>query len=78
MFRFFGHKACGILAPWPGIEPALPALEGEVLTAGLPGKSLVVNLVGKFSVFFLVGTLWGGLRLQWDKERLERKKWKYV
>ena len=29
MFWFFGHKTCGILAPWPGIEPAPPALEGE-------------------------------------------------
>ena len=35
----FGHKACGILTPWPGIEPTPPALEGEVLTTGLPGKS---------------------------------------
>ena len=35
----FGRKACGILAPPPGIKPASPALEGEVLTTGLPGKS---------------------------------------
>ena len=27
---FFGSKACGILAPRPGIEPTTPALEGEV------------------------------------------------
>ena len=27
---FFGQEACGILAPWPGTEPAPPALEGEV------------------------------------------------
>ena len=39
MFCFFGWEACGILAPQPGIEPAPPALEGEVLTTGLPGKS---------------------------------------
>ena len=32
----FGVKAGGILAPWPGVEPAPPALEGEVLTTGLP------------------------------------------
>ena len=25
MFWFFGHKACGILASWPGIEPSPPA-----------------------------------------------------
>ena len=36
---FFDSKACGILAPQPGIEPALPALEGEVLTAGPLKKS---------------------------------------
>ena len=39
MFCFFGREACGILAPWPGIEPAAPALEGEILTTGPPGKS---------------------------------------
>ena len=39
MFWFFGHEACGILAPLPGIKPTTPALEGEVLTTGLPGKS---------------------------------------
>ena len=39
MFWFSGPEACGILAPWPGIEPAPPALEGEVLTNGPPGKS---------------------------------------
>ena len=26
----FGFQVCGILAPWLEIEPALPALEGEV------------------------------------------------
>ena len=40
MFWFFGCEPCGILAPQPGIEPAPPALEGEVLTTGPPGKSL--------------------------------------
>ena len=28
----FGHEACRILAPQPGIKPAVPALKGEVLT----------------------------------------------
>ena len=37
---FFGHEACEILAPQPGIEPVLPAMEGKVLTTGPPGKSL--------------------------------------
>ena len=31
--------ASGILVPWPGIEPTSPALEGEFLTTGPPGKS---------------------------------------
>ena len=30
---------CGILVPWPGIEPRLLALEGGFLTTGPPGKS---------------------------------------
>ena len=37
---FFGREACGILAPRPGIEPALPAVEGEVPATGPPGRSL--------------------------------------
>ena len=40
MVWFFGHEACGVLAPWLGIEPTSPALEGEILTTGPPGKSL--------------------------------------
>ena len=39
MFWFLGHEACGILASCPGIKPAPPALEGEVLTTEPPGKS---------------------------------------
>ena len=35
--RFSSLKACGILVPRPGIEPAL---EGRFITTGLPGKSL--------------------------------------
>ena len=34
----FGHEACGIFAPQPGIKPKPPALEGEVLTTGSSGK----------------------------------------
>ena len=41
-FVFFGHKTCGILASQPGNEPASTALEGEVLTPGWPGKSLLL------------------------------------
>ena len=40
MFWLFSYKACGILAPRLGIKLASPALEGKVLTTGLPGKSL--------------------------------------
>ena len=39
-FGFFHHKACEILALQPRFKPSPPALEGEVLTTGLPGKSL--------------------------------------
>ena len=34
----FGHEACGILAPQPGIKPIRPAMEGEVLTPELLGE----------------------------------------
>ena len=37
-FYFFGHKAHGILAPQPGIEPMSPALEGKFLTTGPLGS----------------------------------------
>ena len=40
MFWLFGCKTCGIIAPWPGTEHAPSALEGEVWTTELPGKSL--------------------------------------
>ena len=46
MFWSFGHKACGILAPQPGIKLAHPALEDEVLTTGPPGKP--------FKMYFLI------------------------
>ena len=35
---FLAMRRVGILAPWPGIEPASPALEDEVLTTEQPGK----------------------------------------
>ena len=38
-FVFFGWEVCGILAPWPGIEPMPPVLVGKVSTTGPPGKS---------------------------------------
>ena len=49
---FFGHEACGILVPWPGIKLAHPALEGEIVTTGLPGKSLYLSFPLFFFLFF--------------------------
>ena len=54
MFWLFGPEAHGILAPLPGIEPIAPAMEGEVLTAGLPGKSLEEPLFFFFKQCFFV------------------------
>ena len=50
MFWFFGHEACGILAPWLEIQPTHPALVGKVLTTGLPGKSLLTILISMYSL----------------------------
>ena len=53
-FFFFGQEACGHVAPRPGIELVLPALEGRVLTTGPPGKSLtelVTNIFEPFSQY---------------------------
>ena len=53
MFWFFGREACGILAPWPGTEPTLPALEGKVLTTGPPGKSPIFSFLrNRHTVFY--------------------------
>ena len=46
MFWLFGHESCGINLP--GIEPAPPALEGEVLTTGPPGESIIYFNLGQF------------------------------
>ena len=45
MFWFFGHGACGILGPWPGIKPTPPALEGKVLTLDHQGSPYHFQLV---------------------------------
>ena len=42
----FWPKAWGILAPQPGIKLTPPVLEGQVLTAGLPVKSLFYIIFG--------------------------------
>ena len=49
MFWFFGHEACGILAPHLGIKPALSALKSEVLTTRLPRKSVYIILISFLS-----------------------------
>ena len=41
MFLFFSHESGGILVPWIGVKLTPAALEGEVLTTRLPGKSLI-------------------------------------
>ena len=50
MFWFFGHEACGIFAPQPGIEPAPAALEGKVLTTGPSGKCLFYILSNEMNI----------------------------
>ena len=54
MFLFLGKEGRGILAPQPGIKPAAPALEGKVLTTGLPQKSpeLFLNANVSFTMDF--------------------------
>ena len=53
MFWFFCCKVCGILAPQAGIKPAAPALEGEKLTAGSPGKSVFFYFKNCFNHLWL-------------------------
>ena len=48
----FGLMACGILTPGPGIEPALPVFESEVLTIRLPGKSQQAHILLKMKLMF--------------------------
>ena len=38
-YLIFGHMACGILVPWPGIESSSPALEAGCLNHWTTGKS---------------------------------------
>lgn len=40
IFCFFGHESSGKLVPQPGIKPIPLALEDQILTTGLQGKSL--------------------------------------
>ena len=58
------HEACGILVPWPGVEPAPPALEVQSLKHWTAKKSLVIICLLQWSVIFGVTTTtpW---RLRW-------------
>ena len=43
-------EVCGILVPWPGIEPESLALQGRLLITGPPGKSPI--LAFRLMIFF--------------------------
>jgi len=45
IFWIFGLKACGILAPQPGIEPAHPVLEGEIIITAREVPRLVPKCI---------------------------------
>lgn len=76
LFGFFGHEACGISAPWPGIEPVPSTLEDKVSATG-PAESpylwvLSLPLLSEFPkhiyVLFLFLYYWqrlSGIR-EWD------------
>ena len=56
IFLFIGHVVCGILAPWPGMEPAPAAWKGKVLTAGLPEKSFILVVMFINSLFLFTNS----------------------
>ena len=49
LFFWLHYMACGILVPWPGLEPRLRQWECQVLTTGPPGKSLTNLFLGSQS-----------------------------
>ena len=53
-FGFLAVSHVDLSSP-PGIEPAPPALEGEVLTTGPPGKSLKILIT---IILWFLYTLW--------------------
>ena len=63
MFCFFVWEACGFLDPWPGIEPASPALKGEASTTGPPGKTSMADFYLKIDTVVCLPPLNNSLRL---------------
>ena len=61
---FFSPRTCGLLGPWPGIEPANPALESEVSTTGPPGKSQdpAINIINTF--LSIMANSWTAINLE--------------
>ena len=51
LFWIFWPRGMWDLSSQTGIEPAPPALEGEVLTTGLPGKSLEFLYISPFLLY---------------------------
>ena len=78
MFWFFGCEAYGTVAPWPGIEPALPALEGKVLTTGRPGKSKAYLLDWRFLPTQLSSRIWMPNQLIWINWLLKKQKTRFA
>ena len=57
---FFCHLACGILAPWPGIEPAPPTLKGEVLNHWTTREVPQIKTFNTYSHLGLKINFWAG------------------
>ena len=65
---FFGQETHGILVSWPGMEPAHPALEGEILTTGPIGNALIL-----FQLFVHISFCqWEALEEDRDRSRARR------
>ena len=60
MFWYFGHKAC---RNWPGVKHTPLALEGEVLTIGLPRKSPKFIILSTYVIN----------KNGWKKKRMDEK-----
>lgn len=58
--RFSCSSACGILVPWPGIEPKFPTLQGAFLTTRPPVKYPSPWYYDANLCFSLMPLLWEG------------------